>query len=503
MIVLFVAFGLGWGVLPSLVSTTLHRDTIQILYWGQEWELGYFKHPPLISWLNEPLFLLFGPLDVVYYLESVALTLLAFWVVYRFALRYVSPLRSAMAVAALTVMGYFSYVIPALNHNVLLLLPWCLSIVFGYEALEERRKAAWPALGLALGIGILTKYTILLLPLVFLGHVLGHRKHWPLLRDPWVWLGVGLCLLVASPHLGWLVDSEFAPLTYLADSAGLDSRGFAERHLLTPLTNLAMMVGMCGSLLLLMVGALGLPRLQGRPASSAEHYLMAVSFGPAVAVVVLSAISGGEMRVEWATTFFATLPIVLLRYLYAAPDGPRLRRFMVWVAGLNAAMMTTFVLIFGGWINQVPEGEWSRFPDRAVAAAISESWAKVCPGPVPVIVSDSWLAGTASYRLPGRPRVYTEADSFMAPWLSDEDVQDSGGVVVWNMDNPTQFRELDHQEEIGQAGRIGWFPGLEEMGRRFGPLLGLADATFPYPPPVTLPPLRLGFAVIPPAKPCR
>ncbi|RAU22733.1 glycosyltransferase [Paramagnetospirillum kuznetsovii] len=500
----FVVYGLTWTLLPSAANTSLGRDTIQIIYWGQEWQAGYFKHPPLIAWLTEIVIFLFGRHDVAIYALSASIMLASFAAIHHLARRYVCPDAALISVVALPAFGFYSFIVPHFDHNIILMLPWCLTILFGYLAVEERRAWAWPLLGLSIGIGILSKYTILILPFLFLIHVVWTPRHRALLLMPRAWLAVGLCFLVAAPHIYWVVANDLAPLRYFRDGAGLAdaASSFFSRHILNPLDALSGMVGMSVSAMIVMLGALGLPKLRRRAMSSQDGFLLLATFGPVGLVLLLSAVTGGEMRLEWATTFFLTLPLVLMRWVYSAPGHMQVGRFLAWSSGLAVAMATTYLLIFIGVTPVVEESKWARFPAKLLAAKVTDAWAQVCDGPVPVLVGDSWLAGTAAYKSADRPRVYTEADPYMAPWLSDAKVRASGAVIVWDMDLSGRYRDIDHQDPPKAGEPMDWFPGIAAMEQRFGPITTLPEVVLGYHGPVFQDPVRLGLAVIPPEKGC-
>ncbi|EME68629.1 glycosyltransferase [Paramagnetospirillum caucaseum] len=503
MILSFCIYALTWVLLPLAVNTTLNRDTIQIVYWGLEWQPGFFKHPPLISWMTEIAFALFGVSDAVVYGLSAAVMLASFAFVHLLARRYVEPMSAALAVATLPVLGYYSYIIPHFNHNIVLNLPWCAAIWLAYMAIEERRSWAWPLLGLTLGLGILAKYTILILPLLLLVHVVATPQHRWVLRAPPAWAAVGLCLLVAGPHIHWVVTHDLGPLRYLSSGAGLSNESFLDRHLVNPVMAVLIMAGMCASLGIALVGGLGLPRPQRKTLCSRNRFLLLMSLGPAALVVMLSAVTGGGLRVEWASSFFLTLPLLLLHLFYPVPAPWRVNRLLAWTSGLMVAMGVTYVLIFTGLIADMDEGKWSRFPGRPLAAATAEGWAEVCDGPVPMIIADAWLGGTASYRLRERPRVYSEADPRMAPWLSDGDIRRTGAIILWDQALDGRYRDIDHQDAPKPGEPLDWFPGIPALEARFGPITALSDVTLDYPGPVPQAPVRLGRAVIPPAIPCR
>ena len=491
-----------WSFLPTFIGNSINRDTMQIVYWGREMEWGYFKHPPLLSWITEFVVRVFGASDLAIYMASEVLMVVSFYVVYRLSRKYLSSLQSVMAVVALPVMGYYSYLVPHLNHNIILIPFWALTIYLSYEAIEERKRWSWVWLGLCLGLGILSKYTILLLPTLLLIYILATPAHRPLLRRPELWLGVAVCLAVILPHLVWLAHNGFPTLQYLAADAEVGDGGPLLRRLVNPVDGLLKMAGMCGSLLLTMVCGLGLPRLQVPALRSRERFLLTMTLGPVALVLVLALLTGGEFHNEWATPFFVTLPVLLLVLFYSQPGARQVNRFLVWVSGLSAAMIGVYLAIYSGVLPLAGEAEWARFPARDLAAGVAEGWRSVCRGPVPVVIGDSWLAGIASYGLPERPRVYTEADRAMAPWLSDREVREHGAVIVWEADHLGRYREIDHTDAVPEGVPGDWFPGLAVLEARFGPLTALPDIVLSYPPVTGLPPVRLSRAVVPPARPC-
>ncbi|KIM00284.1 hypothetical protein CCC_03072 [Paramagnetospirillum magnetotacticum MS-1] len=503
MVFSFLVYALTWVGLPLAVNTTLNRDAIQIVYWGLEWQPGFFKHPPLISWMTETAVTAFGSSDAVIYGLSVAVMLGSFAFVHLLARRYLDSMGAALAVVTLPVLGYYSYIVPHFNHNIILNLPWCAAIWFAYLAIEERRNWAWPLLGLALGLGILSKYTILILPLLLLIHVVMTPQHRWVLISPRAWAAVALCLLVSGPHVYWVVTHGLGPLRYLSSGAGITEETFIERNLINPASALLTMAGMCASLMIAMVGGLGLPKLQRKSLCSRDRFLLLVSLGPAVVVTILSAATGGGLRVEWASSFFLPLPLLLLHLFYPAPTPWRVNRLLAWTSGLTVAMAATYVLIFTGIIADMDEGKWSRFPAKPLAAAAAEGWGQVCATPVPVIIADAWLGGTASFRLHERPRVYSEADPKMAPWLSDDDIRRTGALVLWDQAGDGRYRDIDHQDSPRPGEPLDWFPGIPALEARFGPITVLPDVTLDYPGPVRQEPVRLGRAVIPPSARCR
>src|SRR5215813_12999052 len=61
-----------WTALPILVCRNLQLDLAEGLALGKEWQLGYWKHPPLPWWLDDLAFRLTGDVHAVYVLGPLA-----------------------------------------------------------------------------------------------------------------------------------------------------------------------------------------------------------------------------------------------------------------------------------------------------------------------------------------------------------------------------------------------------------------------------------------------
>src|SRR5262249_60747030 len=63
---------LVWSLLPALTSVNLQLDLIEGLALGKEWQLGYWKHPPLPWWITDLAYRLTGQIEAVYILRPLA-----------------------------------------------------------------------------------------------------------------------------------------------------------------------------------------------------------------------------------------------------------------------------------------------------------------------------------------------------------------------------------------------------------------------------------------------
>jgi 4-amino-4-deoxy-L-arabinose transferase-like glycosyltransferase len=61
-----------WTAFPLLVYRNLQLDLVEGLALGREWQLGYWKHPPLPWWIDEIAYRIAGDVRIVYLLGPLA-----------------------------------------------------------------------------------------------------------------------------------------------------------------------------------------------------------------------------------------------------------------------------------------------------------------------------------------------------------------------------------------------------------------------------------------------
>src|SRR6185295_18735717 len=97
-----------WTLLPILVCQNLQLDLLEDLALGKEWQLGYWKHPPLPWWIADLLYRVTGSLDAVYVLGPLSVAL-CFYAVYLLAREVVDKGRALIAVLALEAIHFYNF----------------------------------------------------------------------------------------------------------------------------------------------------------------------------------------------------------------------------------------------------------------------------------------------------------------------------------------------------------------------------------------------------------
>ncbi len=124
--------------------------------------------------------------------------------------------QTLAAIATLTTPFYL-----AVSHfysmNAFDVLAWCVLALLATRALTTQDARAWPAFGVAAGLGLLNKVSVGFFGFgLVCGMLLGAR--WRELTRPGLWIGGALALAIFLPHLLWQVQHDFPTLEFQANA---------------------------------------------------------------------------------------------------------------------------------------------------------------------------------------------------------------------------------------------------------------------------------------------
>ena len=192
-----------------------HRDELEMIDNAHHLDWGFVDYPPLTPFVARVALELFGPSLVGVRLfaalaQSIAMVLAGLMTRElggsRFA-QIVTVLAVAIAPIALAGGAFLTYS----NFDYLW---WVLIAYLMIRLLKSEDPRWWLGIGAAFGLGMLTKYTILVLAAgVAIGVVLTRLRRY--LSSPWLWAGVALALLIFLPNLIWQMQHDFISLEFL------------------------------------------------------------------------------------------------------------------------------------------------------------------------------------------------------------------------------------------------------------------------------------------------
>lgn len=434
-----------WTALPTLLYANLPLDLIEALTYGREWQLGSDKLPPLPWWLVEIAWRLFGS-DVAYYALSAVTVMAALVVVWVTARSLVGPLGALVAVLIVDGLHYFNYTAPKFNHDVVQLPFWALAGYAFWAGLRRGAITDWILLGLAVGAALWAKYVVIMLAAPLGLFLLLDRDARRALATPGPWVALVVALVVMAPHLVWLVDNDFLPFAY-ASARAAPVRG--------PLDHLTHPLIFAASQLLSLLPALGIaaafvyPRTAPAPAPADDfdrRIVALLAFGPAVAMLAGSAVTGRGLIAMWGYPLWLFLGLWIVLATHTFVDRQRLARTVaVWAmafAGLAAAFVVNYTVL--PHIDHRYRAAF--FPGDRLASELTARYHAATGQPLSFVVGTMWVGGNIAHYAPGHPRVLVDGKPARAPWIDLGALKSHGALVVWTDGDPTTlpaaFREI-------------------------------------------------------------
>ncbi|MEW9529928.1 ArnT family glycosyltransferase [Microbispora sp. NPDC049125] len=196
-----------------------HGDEMYFVVAGRHPAFGYVDQPPLTPLLSAASVGVLGVSPTaVRVLPAVEMTLVV--VLVALISRDLGGSRRAQVLAAVTaaVSGYL-----AAGHldttTELDLLAWAFILWLIVRLLAGADRRLWPAVGLAAGIALENKDTLLFLAAgLAVGLVVARR--WDIVRSGWAWAAAAIALLLWAPNLAWQAANGWPQLTMASRIAG-------------------------------------------------------------------------------------------------------------------------------------------------------------------------------------------------------------------------------------------------------------------------------------------
>ena len=426
-----------WTALPSLLYANLPLDLIEALTYGREWQLGYDKLPPLPWWIVEILHRGVGA-DAAYYAIAQAAVVIAFAFVFAAARPLLGATGALLAVLIIDGTHYFQYTAVKFNHDVVQLPFWAMAGYAFHAALKRGRLVHWGLLGLALGGALWAKYFVVVLAAPYALFMLFDNKARRALATPGPWLAVVIALVVASPHVLWLLRTDFLPLAYV------EHRATAVRGWWDHLAHPALFFGSQMFFLLptlAIAAAYAWPRAKaGPPRQAADGFdrriVTLIAFGPALAMIVLIALSGRGAVAMWGYPLWLYLGLWIVMAVGAPLDTARVRRVVVAWAAVFAIFVIAFVVNYTVLPLFDHRYRAAFFPGDKLGAILTERFHAATGAPLHYVIGSMWDGGNLAHYSPDQPQVLIDGKPARAPWIDLGDLRRKGAVVVWTQSDP-------------------------------------------------------------------
>jgi undecaprenyl-diphosphatase len=201
----------------ALGGLDLSPDEAHYWEWSRRLDLSYYSKGPLVAYLIRALTATFGDSALGIRLGAVLLSIAGSLAIYRLGSRaFADPRVGLLAVVGLQLTPLFWAGSLLLTIDPPFLVAWVVALLCLHRALRDGSAAAWLGAGLAVGLGLLAKYTMLfVLPglLLYAWRAPEARRQ---LRRPVAWAAAALALAAFTPVVAWNVGHGWVSARHVA-----------------------------------------------------------------------------------------------------------------------------------------------------------------------------------------------------------------------------------------------------------------------------------------------
>lgn len=401
----------------------LGPDEAHYWEWSRRLDLSYYSKGPMIAYLIKAGAALFG--DTVFGIRSMAIVFSALSSIYLYKLTSLmygegnsadehlqeGKYRGVAAALLFQAIPLFSTFGVVFTIDGPFLFFWILALYFFYRAVADERRSArwtdWLLVGAAVGLGLLTKYTMAFFMLsAFLLLLLSDRR--ALLKSAKPYGALLLSLVIFSPVIIWNFEYEWvtfrhtAGQAHVAEGLTLSLRSFVEF--------LGSQVGVITPVLFGMM-LYALIRLKVSVNDFRSKTLFYFSL-PVIAFFLLKSLQA-KVQANWAMTGYVTGVIAISVYYFGA--GRRVRERLtagkkaLLIGGVGLALLVTCFSHYPAVLKLTPKSDPSaRLRGWAeLGKEVSSLKAPLEREGTVFIFSDRYqVASLLAFYVEGQPRTY-------------------------------------------------------------------------------------------------
>lgn len=329
--------------LVAAAFTPITFDEAYYWLWSKHLAGGYYDHPPMVAAVIRAGTLIAGDTEFGVRLVSILLALPMSWAAFRSAEILFGGVRIAATAAMLlnlTLMAAVGTLI--VTPDAPLLVASSFVLLFLAKVLQTGRGAWWLAVGAAIGVALLSKYTALFFGLAILIWLLAVPKLRSWLVSPWPYLGGIVAFLIFSPVIVWNAEHQW--VSFLKQFGRARVEDFRPAFFLELIPTQAAFA----TPLVFILGAMGLYALIRRKVGAwASQMLLNAMFWTIVGYFVWHSLHA-RVEANWFAPVYPAFAVAAAVAGSLAQWRPRAQRVadfcMRWAAPVGVLMFATLIV---------------------------------------------------------------------------------------------------------------------------------------------------------------
>ena len=415
----------------------VHMDVAEAFAWGQKFQLGYGKHPPLSGWIAGLWFRLFPVADWATYalaMTTLGVGLVICWFI---SLRVVDRRRAFFVVVMLALYPIFNFKGFKYNPDLLQLVTLPLLVLAYLNAFEKRTWQSGLWLGLTGALALMTKYWVLTMIGAIGLAALIHPERLKFLASPAPWVAIATLVVAMIPHLIWLYDVDFVPLTYAGGVYGLADRAWSGRLVLGYIEhNVALLaLPIALAILTLLWPPRWLSRAWGRGGGGRINITQAKNIWIIQSIVAIGPPLGAlyfeiYMKTDWGISLFFLVPLGLAAIPQLSMPAIALFRItVVWLV-LSLATLVAAPRIAAFEMAENPNSANSYGARSELARELTGAWHQRFPTRWAVVVGTTEVGEPMTFYSADHPAPFTPGELWSSGLTSLEEAKRLGFIGI-------------------------------------------------------------------------
>jgi len=225
-------------------------------YWNyaQHLDIGYLDHPPMVAWIIWFNTYIFGNTEFGVRIGALLSWIIAGGFMFGLTRNLFDKTAAFRAVLLLAIMPFFFGMGLLMFPDSPLVACWAGALFFLERSLIAKKRLAWYGLGVCLGLGMLSKYTIVLLGPAILIFLLLDRNSRKWLVKPEPYLAAIIALLIFSPVIIWNASNDWASFYFQGPRRWNGSLDFSLHLLIGSILVLLTPTGLAAAIFLIFPG---------------------------------------------------------------------------------------------------------------------------------------------------------------------------------------------------------------------------------------------------------
>lgn len=474
-IILFLFCGLHllfWTISSELARPTLPHDVLEGIAWGNQWQLGYHKHPFVAAWLVAIATKLGGvPGWPVYLLSQIAVVTL-FISIYSLAKKIVS--RSYALISVFLLEGILYYNINSINFT-----PdtaqtpfWGLCVLFFFNALMCGNFFSWFLVAVFASLSFLTKYQALFLFASMFFVLIFTRKGRISFKNKWFYFAIIIFFVLISPHLVWAYKNNFSGIDYMNSSwegqkvSLFNHFYYPYRYIRGQLLVFAPCVILTWPFWKINIKALfsfftlkKLKLLNPKNlrlmlkckdcskriinnndesisiSSFNKAFVFIMGLSPILLTILYSVLSGKHIIQRWSTPYYYLIGLVVVVLVRPILNKTNFKRFIKSTI-FALLLICVFRNSYFYWGPQITGRANSDvyLPNKEIANKVTKIWHENFNVKLKYIAGPHYLSAFISVYSKDKPTPYMSFSMKESPWVNEADLRKKGAIFVFEVD---------------------------------------------------------------------